>query len=87
MEKKYKYNLTPETAGYFEALRLLLEARDKAYESLTSVYGDEGQADRIAEPFYNALETAEDELFKLVRLNAELNLSQRDSYTEEGVQV
>jgi hypothetical protein len=86
MEKKYKYNLTPETAGFFEALRLLLEARDKAFDSITSVWGEE-QENKIGEPFYQALENASDELFKLVRLNAELNLGQKGSYTEEGVQV
>lgn len=82
----HKYNLTPETARYFEALRLIIEARDKAYESLENIYGDE-QANKLVEPFSSALETASDELFKLVRLNAEINLSQRDSYTEEGVAV
>lgn len=86
MEKKYKYNLTPETAGFFEALRLLLEARDKAFDSITSVWGEE-QENKIGESFYNALENASDELFKLVRLNAELNLGQKGSFTEEGVAV
>jgi len=84
MEKRYKYNLTPETAGFFTALRLLLEAREEAFSSATTVWGEE---QTVSRPFEDAMETAMDELFKLVRINAELNLSQRDSYTEEGVLV
>jgi hypothetical protein len=79
-----KYLLSKETAGYFEALLLLTQAKDTAYLSAQAIYGEEQKA---TEKFDEALETAMDELFKLVRLNAEHNLALIESYNGEEVTV
>ena len=80
-----KYTLTPETSGYVEAFRLLQEAKEQAFQVYTSVYGEDNLEG--FEAFQDALETASDELFKLVRINVELNLGMTASYKAGEVTV
>ncbi len=80
-----KYTLTPETSGYVEAFRLLQEAKEQAFQVYTSVYGEDNLGG--FEAFQDALETASDELFKLVRINVELNLGMTASYKAGEVTV
>lgn len=77
-----KYLLTPETSGYFEAFRLLSEAKEQAFSVYTSIYGEEQLGG--FQDFEDAIERASDELFKLVRINVELNLGQFSSYKTKG---
>lgn len=80
-----KYTLTPETSGYVEAFRLLQDAKEQAFQVYTSVYGEDNL--QGFEGFQDALETASDELFKLVRINVELNLGMTASYKAGEVTV
>lgn len=80
-----KYTLTPETSGYVEAFRLLQEAKEQAFQVYTSVYGEDNLGGFDA--FQDALEKASDELFKLVRINVELNLGMTASYKAGEVTV
>ena len=78
------YTLSKETAGYFDAFRSLLKAREQAYEAVTSMYGE---SSGLENAFNEAIDKAGEELFKLVRINMEAYLAVKESYTEEGVTV
>ena len=80
-----KYTLTPETSAYVEAFRLLQEAKEQAFHVYTSIYGEDNLGG--FEGFQDAIETASDELFKLVRINVELNLGMSASYKAGEVTV
>ena len=77
-----KYLLTPETSGYVEAFRQLLEAKEQAFQVYTSIYGEE-QLEQFKD-FEDAMDKAGDELFKLLRINMELNMGMFDSYKTKG---
>lgn len=72
-----KYTLTEETAGYIDALRLLTQAKEQAFATAVSIYGED---QHITADFDQAIETAMDELAKLFRLNAMINLGFRDNH-------
>ena len=78
------YTLSNETAGYLEAFRLFKEAQDKVFTVAESIYGENS---KITEDFDSALETAMEELFKLVRYNVEACLAVKESYKEQTVTV
>jgi hypothetical protein len=80
-----KYTLTPETSGYVEAFRLIQEAKNQAFCVYTSIYGEEQLQD--FEAFQEAMDKASDELFKLIRINMELNLGMGASYKAGEVTV